>query len=74
MDTKNRVTVARQAAGETLDERGERIKKYKLVVTNSHESVKCSTGNTANNILITTYGGWWVVDILGDHFLKYKIV
>ena len=48
-----------------IGEKGEEIRKYKLVVTNSHRDVKYSTGNTVNNVLVTTYGVRWVRILLG---------
>ena len=48
-----------------LDKRGEGIKKYKLVVTNSNGDVKYNIENVVNNSVITImYGARWVVEII----------
>ena len=39
------------------------MKKYKLVVINSHDDIKYSIGNIVNNIVITVYGDRWVLDV-----------
>ena len=41
--------------GRETGEKGERIKKYKLVVINRYGDVKYNIGNTVN-VVITTYG------------------
>ena len=51
IDTENRLIVARGEEFGRVGEKGEGIKKYKLVVT--EQSWGCSTGNIVNNILIT---------------------
>ena len=38
---------------------------------NSHRDVECSTGNTVNNVVITVYGAWWILDLLGDLSVSY---
>ena len=48
-----------------LDEKGEGIKTYKLVVTNSHGDMKYSTRNIVSDIVITVYSARWILEILG---------
>ena len=55
------------AVGE-LGEKGEGIKKHKLVVKNSNEDVKNSIGNIVK-IIITMYGARWVLK-MEEHFVK----
>ena len=73
-DTENRATVARWEKGWGLDEKCEVIKKYKLVVTDSHEEIKYSTGNIVSLIVITVYAASWILQISQGHFVKYTIV
>ena len=74
MDTENRLKVAdwRRCGG--LGEKGEGIKKHKLVVTkqlqNSHGEVN-SIENIVNGIIITVHGAQWVLELVGKHFLSY---
>ena len=68
-DTENIMMVTRWGwevgkVGE-IGKKVEGIKKYKLVVTNSHRDVKYSIRNTVNNILITMYGVRWILDLSG---------
>ena len=56
-----------------LGEKGEDIKKYRLVVIKQSWEVKNSIGNTVNNIVITMYGPRCVLELLGEHFVKYTI-
>ena len=44
-----------------LGENGERVKKYKLVITNSHGDVMYSIENTVDNVVITMYRARWVL-------------
>ena len=48
--------VTREKRVGRLDVKIERIKKYKLVVTNSHRDVKYSRGIILNDVLINTNG------------------
>ena len=54
------------------------MKKVKeLRITNwqsSHGAVKYSFGDIVNDIVVTMYSAKWVLEILGDHFVKYMIV
>ena len=43
-----------------MGKKGERIKKYKLVVTESSWVIKYSIGSIVNNIIVTMYGARWV--------------
>ena len=45
--------------------KGEEIKKYRLVVTNSNGDRKYSIRNIANNIIIVMYGVRGALDLLG---------
>lgn len=40
---------------------------------NSHRDVKYSTGNTVNNIVITIFSARWVMEISGEHSVRYMI-
>ena len=46
------------------------LKRANWQLQNSHRDVKYSIGNTVNN-RITMYGARWVLEILGEHFVKY---
>ena len=50
-----------------LGGRGDEIKKYRLVLRKQSQGCKYSTGNIVNNIVITTYGARWVLEISGEH-------
>ena len=73
INTDNWLMVTREKRVGRLDVKIERIKKYKLVVTNSHRDVKYSRGIILNDVLINTNGARWVLEILRDHFVKYMI-
>ena len=45
-----------------LGEKGERIKKCKLAVTQQSRGCGYSIGNRVNNIVITRCGARWVLD------------
>ena len=55
-----------------LSEKDKGIKKYKLVVIvqNSHGDANYSTGNIANNIVITIYGTRWILKLPGETLCK----
>ena len=57
---------------------GEKVKGLKSKdwwLQNSHRDIKYSIGNIVNDIVITTYGIRWVLEIFrGDHLVKYMIV
>ena len=63
--TENILTVSRWERGCGVSEKGEGIREYRLVVTNSHGEVQYSTGNTVGNVVITVYGVRWGLDLLG---------
>lgn len=65
---------AREERGWGLGERDEKIKKYKLVITNSHGLVKYSTGNLVNTIVMTMWYQVGTCNIRKDHFVKYICV
>ena len=48
-----------------LGEKGEGIRKYKLVVTNSPGGGKYSTGNIVSNIVTTVYSARGMLEIGG---------
>ena len=48
-----------------LDEKGEGIQVQIGNYKNSHRVVKCGTGTTVNNIVITMDGVRWVLDLTG---------
>ena len=59
-----KMMVARWEEIESLGEKGEETKKYKLAVKkNSQEGVKHSMGNIVNDIVITMYGVRCILDL-----------
>ena len=62
-----------------MGEKGEGIKKYRLVLLstnlrqNSHGDIKYSRGKIVSNSLMTTHGARWVLKIL-EHFVEYMTV
>ena len=63
--TENRMMTARGEGAGGLGGKGEGIKKYRLVVTNSPGDVKYSIGNTVYNTVITMCGVRGVLDLRG---------
>ena len=54
-----------------------KVKKLKGTnqqLQNGHRVVKYSIRNMVNDIVITVYGARWVLEILGEHFVKYDFV
>ena len=51
--TESRLMIARWEGAGELGDKGEGIKKYKLVVKNRHGEVKYSIGNVVNNVMST---------------------
>lgn len=49
--------------GWELGGKNEGIKKYQLVLTECHRDV----GHIIRNSVMTMYGAWWIVEILGEH-------
>ena len=41
---------------------------------NSRGDVKYSTGSIVNNVVITMYGAGLVLEISGEHFIRYMII
>ena len=56
------------------------MKKVKVLrhtnwyLKNSNGDKKYSIGNVINNIVVTMDSARWVLEILGDRFIKYMIV
>lgn len=63
IDTNRLVFAEGSRLGE-LVQKGEGIKKWNLVVTNSHRDIKKSMGNITNIIVITMYDTVWELEIL----------
>ena len=55
-----------------MSEKGEGIKKYKLVVTNSHGDVKHSVTCVVNNIALIMYDARCVLDLSGSLHKLHK--
>ena len=51
---------------EGLSGKGKGVQKYRFVVT-KQAGGKCSIGHTVSNIVITTYGAGWVLEMAGDN-------
>ena len=62
--------VARGKVGRGLGVDGKGISKYRLPVRKQYGDVKCSVGNTVNNIVVTMFGARWALEILGGSFCK----
>ena len=60
--------------GRGWSKKGKGMERYRLVVTNSHEDVKCSTGNIVSNIVIAKYGARWGLELSMDYFLNYIVI
>ena len=71
IDTENKLTIVK---GERGWGAGEGIKKYRLTVTKQSRDVKYSIGNRVKSIVTTMYGARWLLEISGDHSVKYMIV
>lgn len=56
--------------GEELGQKGGRIEKCTLVVTEQSRDVTCSVGNTVSNGVITVGGARWGLEILGGTLYK----
>ena len=56
-----------------LCEKGEGIKKYKLVVTKQSRGCKVQHRDIVSNVVISMCGARWVLDLLGESLHKlYK--
>ena len=53
-----------------ISEKGEGIKRYRLVVKKQSQDIKYSIGNIVNHVVITLYEARWVLEI----FVKYMII
>ena len=73
-DPENRLMAARGERGGGTGWEGEGIRKYKLVITEQSQDVKYSIGHIVNNIVITTCGSRWVLEIWEGHCVKYMII
>ena len=56
-----------------LGKKHEGIEKFRLVVT-EYGGIKESTGNIVNNTVTTMCGVRWVLEIPGEHSVKYVIL
>ena len=68
IDDKQLVSKIHKDAREGVWGLGEKcvvIKMYKLAATNSQGAIKYSIGNIVNSIVITMYGGRWLLEIAG---------
>ena len=75
IDAREQMIVDKQRIGiGGLDEKGERIKIYKFVVTKQPCDVMYSIGNVVNNIIITMYGASQVLEISRETLVKYVII
>ena len=63
MDTEIKLVVARGEGFGELGEKGEGIKKYKLIVTKQSWVCKVQLGNIVNDIVITVRGARWALEI-----------
>ena len=65
INTENTLTVARQQGGWGMGEKGDRIKKYKLAVTEQSLGHKIQHREYGHNIVTTMYSVRWVQVLSG---------